>query len=147
MRPNRPVAAFLLILSGLLSLPAKAGMMFCNRTPDAIEAAIGYRETLDWISEGWWRIEPDQCARVFGKPLTQRFYFYHARALAHTLPDRPPLVWAGKYEFCTDIKAFRIEGDGDCETRSYHTQGFHQIDIGSNTRDYTLDFRNESSAH
>jgi len=145
MRPNRLVPAFLLILSSIVPWPAKAAMVFCNRTPGVIEAAVGYRETIDWISEGWWRIEPGQCARVFGKPLTQRFYFYYARALAPPPKGKPLMVWAGKYEFCTDSKAFRIEGDDQCETRNYQTQYFHEIDIGTNQRDYTLDFRNGSS--
>jgi uncharacterized membrane protein len=147
MRPNRLVLALLLTLPAYGALPAKAAMVFCNRTSSVIEAAVGYRETLDWISEGWWRIEPGQCARVFGKPLTQRFYFYYAASLTPSSRDKPPLVWGGKYEFCTDTKAFRIEGDDNCETRNYHTQGFHEVDIGSNTRDYTLDFKDETGGH
>ena len=126
---------------------ARAALVFCNRTQQPIEAALGYRDqgandTLDtWISEGWWRIEPGQCSRVYGQQLKERFYFYYATALSANSPEQTPFVWAGKYQFCTDIKAFRVEGDGDCEGRGYHARGFQQIDLGPNTRDYTLDFR------
>ncbi len=144
MLTNRFIFALLLASTACAAVPAKAAMVFCNRTSGVIEAAVGYRETQDWISEGWWRIEPGQCARVFGKPLTQRFYFYYATSLTPPVKDKPPKTWAGKYEFCTDTKAFRIEGDENCETRNYHTQGFHEIDIGSNARDYSLDFREEN---
>jgi uncharacterized membrane protein len=123
-----------------------AAMSFCNRTPGPVEAALGYRDDADstaqsWVSEGWWRIEPGQCARVYGQPLSQRFYFYYAHALTQTAKDIPPTLWSGKYIFCTDDKAFRIDGDTDCATRNYTSTGFQELDLGANTRDYTLDFK------
>jgi uncharacterized membrane protein len=127
------------------SSAALAAMQFCNRTAAPIEAALGYRDTGDWTSQGWWRIEPDQCVRVFGKPLTQRFYFDYAISLAPPAQDQPPFAWSGKYKFCTDEKPFQIEGDSDCETRGYKTKGFQEVDIGADMRDYTLSFKNNDS--
>jgi uncharacterized membrane protein len=144
MRPNRLCLVVFLAFSGLAARPAEAAMVFCNRTQNPIEAALGYRETVDWVTEGWWHIEPGQCARVFGNPLTQRFYFYYATSLTSSVPSKPPLIWSGKYELCTDAIAFRIEGDDNCETRHYRTQGFQEIDIGPNTHSYTLDFKDNS---
>ncbi|MDX2027495.1 MAG: DUF1036 domain-containing protein [Alphaproteobacteria bacterium] len=124
---------------------AYAAMVFCNHTRGVVEAALGYRDgdgqKTSWQSEGWWRIEPGQCARVFGKPLTQRFYYYYATALAPAGPNKSPFTWGGKYQFCTDTKAFRAEGDAECDTRGLQTKGFQEVDIGANTKDYTLDFR------
>lgn len=124
---------------------AHAAMVFCNRSHELIEAALGYRgpvdeQRTDWISEGWWQIEPDQCARVYGKPLTERFYYYYAISLAPVAPDKTPDVWKGKYQFCTDTKAFRAEGDTGCEGRGFQVRGFQEMDVGVNTKDYTLDF-------
>lgn len=127
-----------------ICVPAQAAMVFCNRTQGAIEAALGYRDQTMWVSEGWWRIEPGQCSRVYGKPLTERFYFYYARALTAPARDKPPYIWSGKYEFCTDTKAFRAEGDGHCDDKQMESRGFQEIDIGSTIRDYTLDFRDGS---
>jgi uncharacterized membrane protein len=121
--------------------PAGAAMVFCNRTQGAIEAAFGYREDGLWVSEGWWRIELGQCARVYGKPLTERFYFYYARALTVLPHAKQPFMWSGKYEFCTDAKAFRAEGDDNCEDRQLQSRGFQELDIGPGIRDYTLDFK------
>src|SRR5689334_8025945 len=125
MRANRLFWAILAL--SLIVTPARAAMVFCNRTNMPIVAALGYRESVKWVSEGWWQIEPGQCSRVFSKPLTQRFYFYYAVALDAPSRDKAPLSWAGKYAFCMDTKAFRIEGDGQCEERHYKTQGFQQI--------------------
>jgi uncharacterized membrane protein len=125
--------------------PAAAALAFCNRTAGAIDAAVGYHDADEngapqWVSEGWWRIEPGQCARVYGKPLTQRFYFYYATALTASA-GKDVFVWGGKYLFCTDNKAFRAAGDSDCLSRGFAAKGFQQIDLGANTKDYTLDFR------
>jgi uncharacterized membrane protein len=142
--------AFLfMLLAG--AQPAAAALVFCNRLQQPIEAALGYRgqtgespdgqRVEDWISEGWWRIEPGQCARVYNESLGARFYFYYARALAPPQHSKQPRVWSGKYMFCTAPKAFRIEGDNECESRGYETRGFHPVDLGAHMRDYTLDFR------
>jgi uncharacterized membrane protein len=138
------VVVFLAIIAGPYQA-AHAALVFCNRTQQPLEAAIGYRgqagnDAEDWISEGWWRIEPGQCARVYNEPLKERFYFDYAVGLT-SAPNRAPFTWSGKYPFCADTKAFRVEGDGDCEGRGYQTKGFQQIDIGPNTRDYKLDFK------
>jgi uncharacterized membrane protein len=145
MRLIRVARALLPAILWLMPHPAHAAMIFCNRTQQPVEAAFGYRENSEWVSEGWWRIEAHQCARVFAGPLTQRFYFYFARTLAQN--DHSPPTWTGKYELCVDAKAFRIEGDEDCKARKYRSQGFHKVDIGSNARDYTLDFKNDSDSH
>jgi uncharacterized membrane protein len=141
------MAAVAAVLLPCIPTYAHAALLFCNRTQLPLEAALGHREHGEgnegdtWISEGWWRIEPGQCSRVFGQALKERFYFYHATALSPTASGKKPFVWQGRYQFCTDAKAFKIEGDGDCEGRGYKVKGFQQIDLGANTKDYTLDFK------
>ena len=135
----------LLTLLLLVAPPANAALLFCNHTKAALEAAFGYREQVDWVSEGWWQIQPGQCARVFNKSLTQRFYFYYARSLAATSANHRAPVWDGKYAFCVDTKAFRATGDGNCEERNLRQQGFHEIDLGPNRHDYTLTFDDGSN--
>lgn len=81
------------------------------------------------------------CARVRSIADPAFFYFYYAHALAQASKDAPPTEWSGKYIFCTDDKAFRVMGDGDCASRNYKSTGFQELDLGTNTRDYTLDFK------
>ncbi|MDD3287912.1 MAG: DUF1036 domain-containing protein [Alphaproteobacteria bacterium] len=139
----RSFLAFAVFLSLVLwGESASAALLLCNRTKAPLEAAVGYHEGGIWISEGWWKIEPGLCSRAYNKPLTQRFYFYYARSLGKPLVEgKGPPSWTGKYAFCIDDKAFRITGDNKCEKRDYKTQGFHEIDLGQNTRDYTLNFQ------
>lgn len=88
-------------------------------------------------------LEQGQCVKVLAGPLTDRFYFYYATALVRPAKDQDPLTWSGKYQFCTANHAFNVDGDSDCEGKGkgYITRGFQEIDIGANTRDYTLDFK------
>jgi uncharacterized membrane protein len=143
-----PIRSFFLLGLAFFALtptPAKAAMRFCNLTKGPIEAALGYRDTGDWTSQGWWHLDAGECVRVFGKPLTQRFYFDYAVSLAPPSADKPPFNWSGKFKFCIDNKPFQIEGDSDCEMRGFKTQGFQEIDIGADARDYTLNFRDENT--
>lgn len=133
---------FALISSALTATPAWAAFLFCNQTSYVIEAAFAYRDDGYWASEGWWQIQPKQCARVYDKKLTQRFYFYHARALGSSKEETEHAkVWGGKHSFCTDRKAFRIAGDSRCDVRGYKSKGFKDIDIGARRKEYTLTFR------
>ncbi|MGE4351294.1 MAG: DUF1036 domain-containing protein [Bdellovibrionales bacterium] len=132
------------VLCGFLCMPrpAWAAFLFCNQTKSVIEAAFGHHDEGKWVSEGWWQLQPGQCARVYNKPLTQRFYFYYARAL--TLPSKDgngTMTWSGKYAFCVDSKAFRAEGDSHCEERGFKTQGFQDVDVGIRQKNYTLTFQ------
>lgn len=131
----------ILLVGTSWSSRASAAFLFCNHTKSVIEAAFGHRDDGAWTSMGWWQLQPGQCARVYGKPLSQRFYFYYAQALS--LQDKngkAPLIWSGKYAFCTGSKAFRIQGDSDCERRGYQTKGFQEVDVGQYQKDYTLTF-------
>jgi uncharacterized membrane protein len=137
--------AVLFIVLVSLAPPAQAAMHYCNSTQDPIDAAIGYRDADGWVSEGWWNLKAGECVRVYGHPLTERFYFYYATSLIKRTKDDAPFVWSGKYKFCVDLKSFQISGDEDCESRGYETKLFQQIDIGNATHDYTLTFKDDGS--
>ncbi|MGE0108924.1 MAG: DUF1036 domain-containing protein [Bdellovibrionales bacterium] len=144
MKRGVTFSGFVLFVGLFCSFPVRAAFLYCNQTSTPIEAAFGQRNEGRWLSQGWWRIAPGDCARVYDKPVSGRFYFYYARALTPPKPHgKPPRVWDGKYQFCVDKKAFKIEGDGNCEARDYRTQGFHEIDVGMYKKDYTLTFEDK----
>lgn len=135
----------LLPFVGVLPQPALASLLFCNQTTQAIETSVGYRQSGAWHADGWWQIQPGQCARVINGPLEQRHYFYYARALS--LPGKDgaaPMTWGGKYAFCIDKKAFRIDGMEKCESRGYQPVGFQDVDVGPKQTNYTLTFQDMS---
>ena len=140
---------FIVLATVLFSIPttAQAGLKFCNKTNAPIEAAVGYRESTEaspnkWVAEGWWKIGPSQCAVVYEKPLTQRFYFAYAHSLAlNTGTDNSETylarAWDGEYKFCVKGEAFKLEsadgGGRDCVERKLFMLGFEEIDVKSQT--------------
>lgn len=133
-----------IVIWGLLSPPAKAALRFCNNTQNLIEASLGYHDSKDWVAEGWWRIEPNQCTRVghfkTHKPLPKVFYYY-ALTVQTQLKSKGPVIWGGKNHFCTrPEKAFRTKGNSDCEKKGYKMTGFQAVSIGNSSHGYTLNF-------
>jgi len=142
--PRVRIAFFCAIFLLGVSSPASAAIMFCNRTHGPIEAAIGYQNKGKWMSEGWWRIEPGLCSRVFSKPLSpHNNYYYYAYALATAEKGKTPFVWDGDYRFCAVPKAFRIQSVENCEKKGFQTKGFRKIEPDPNSKSYSLDFKDK----
>lgn len=105
--------------------PAKADFEICNKTKESVSVAVGYRESGDWISEGWWNIEAGDCAIVYAKKLSEVKYYVYG--------ESDSLIWQGDYTFCVVNDEFTIVGDQDCKKRGYQPEGFMEVDVGDNT--------------
>jgi len=110
--------------------PADSDLRICNRTDVKRHVAIGYSKDDQWVSEGWWNLEPGQCATPVEGALEQRYYYYRA--------EDPDEQFDGGYTFCTVDDAFTIIGDEDCEARGYETHDFREIDTGPEAPGYVF---------
>ena len=54
------LAAALLVAAGA----ARAELKICNGTDARHSVAVGYKDGANWVSEGWWNIDPGDCARI-----------------------------------------------------------------------------------
>jgi len=106
---------------------AQAELRLCNKTPARVGIAIGYKGPSDWVSEGWWNIEPESCQVVVDGPLPSRYYYLYA------LDYEDGGAWGGTAFMCTDEKEFTIEGISDCVARGYERRGFAEVDTGDST--------------
>ena len=104
--------------------PAEASYKICNKTSTSVDAAFGYKKNGDWVSEGWWHIDPGQCKKVYGKELDAQKYYFYADAADGSGE------WKGDYTFCTLEKEFTIIGDTNCKSRGYKPRGFREVDVG-----------------
>jgi uncharacterized membrane protein len=111
--------------------PARAGLEFCNETRDTQSVSIGYQGDEDWISEGWWNIEPGDCAMALGGDLELQYYYYRAEV------DAGDFEGEGYY-FCTSPQAYEITGDTDCARRGYDREEFREIDTGPSATHFTV---------
>ena len=112
------------------------GYKFCNQTQNRVWAAIGFQGKKNWVSRGWWALDPGVCAKVIKDALNQASYYVHA-VMEQTSGEKPLSV--GSHELCTAEAKFEIEGRSDCEVRGYTTAGFAKIDIGGE-KSYTQTF-------
>lgn len=104
---------------------ARADFRICNDTTSLVGVALGYRESGDWISEGWFQIQAESCSSLIEGDLSSRFYYVYAEDA-----DRGG-QWRGDIFLCTSEREFKIEGVEDCFKRGFVKSGFFEIDTGN----------------
>lgn len=120
---------------------ALLGLTFCNRTQDALWAALARETQGKKISKGWWHLQPGQCEKVIRDRLAERFIY----AFAEHGGDGQDKPWTGDFDFCTRAQIFEIEGAEDCEGRGFRKTRFLQIDTQGQPG-VTFEFRKEEPA-
>ncbi len=116
------------------------GFNFCNNTDQQLWTAIAFKHNKDWISRGWWMLEPGDCARVLKDSLAAQTYYVYA---AYDTPEGEVVVSGGDEKFCTSDVKFSISGRDECETRGYISTGFLKVDVGKTTA-WTQHFSQEA---
>ena len=116
------LGALLGILLAGYSGPAIAGFSVCNSTEFPALVSFGFFDGEEWSSQGWWRIDAQDCAELSGDPLLGRYYYLHA------VHEEVGGSWNGNRSFCVGSGAFRIRGRSDCLARGYDRKGFYQVD-------------------
>jgi len=117
------------------------GLTFCNRTQDAVWAALARDTQGKKVSKGWWHLQPGQCEKVIRDRLATERFVYAFAEHSDESKDKP---WAGAFNFCTRAQIFEIEGAEDCQGRGFKQTGFLQIDTGGQAG-VTFEFRKEEA--
>ncbi|WP_246139418.1 DUF1036 domain-containing protein [Falsiphaeobacter marinintestinus] len=121
------------VMATLIGLPSMgmAGLEICNDTETRKTVAIGYKDDGNWVSEGWWNIQPDDCVTPIKGVLKSRYYYMLAKSKGWTFAD-------DNIAFCTTPEAFTIIGDESCEDRGYDKGLFRQIDTGKTAEEFSV---------
>lgn len=127
---SRFVFLFSLFIPVVAAVDAQAGLTICNDSDASQDVSIGYKGEEDWTSEGWWIIEPNECATPIGADLTRRYYYLRAEKAGGAFKGE-------EYYFCTSSEAYTIVGDTDCQERGYEREDFIEIDTGETGTDFT----------
>jgi uncharacterized membrane protein len=114
--------AWILFAAQFFSFGLRAELNFCNSTPLTIETAAGYPAGDQWFTEGWYIIQPGECATVLAGDLTNRYYYSFAQT------SGGKFRWNGNFSMCTAHEAFTIR-HAECDSASQ--EPFTQIDIGN----------------
>lgn len=125
-----PISSLLRLMLTALALaltmaPAQAGLNVCNHTPQKATMALGKYNGSQWVSQGWWRIQPNRCLELVSGRLLARYYYLYAT-------DSAFANWDGNKIFCVGVfENFEIEGRGNCAARGFDQRGFLEIDTGN----------------
>jgi uncharacterized membrane protein len=122
----RFIAALIFVAAcSSFSIPANAGLGFCNNTSQPLWITVGWNMQDNWVARGWYKIDSGECNPLFDGPLQTRYYYYYAKN------DNGKLVWSGDYDsngahFCADEwSAFYYSDIPNCSGLIYK-----QVDTG-----------------
>jgi uncharacterized membrane protein len=118
------------VLVGAIT-PARADLRLCNMTASRVGVTIGYRDTQDWTTEGWWTLKAKSCETLIRGPLSTRYFYVYAQDY-----DRGG-EWAGQMPMCTRDQEFQIRGVEDCLARGFDRTLYFEVDTGEQ-KDWTV---------
>jgi uncharacterized membrane protein len=126
-----------LVLAALLAGtgPAKADFNVCNKTKERVAVALGFLQQGQWMSQGWWNVEPARCATLLPGKLSETKYYLYADAKAHNW------FMGGGFRFCAKNDEFKILGNSNCPLQGGLALGFREITVGKNAS-FTYEIHN-----
>lgn len=106
----------------LIPLRAEATLSLCNQSFDVLNIAIAEPGGDDYVTRGWWRVAPNQCATLLRDPLEEKEYFVFAADVFgnEALPGVTPM--------CVGTREFKIESQQDCLIRGFLDARFYEVD-------------------
>lgn len=118
------IGAAVLMAALAWAAPAAADFRLCNATPSRVGVALGYKDSENWVTEGWWNIAASSCETLLKGNLGARYYYVYAIDYDHGGE------WGGAAFMCTRGKEFTIRGVEECSNRGFDRTGFFEIDTG-----------------
>ena len=118
-----PRRAFAAALIGLAAPgAAQASLSLCNQSFDVLNIALAEADGAEFVTRGWWRVAPNQCATLLRDPLEAKEYFVFAADVFgnEALPGVTPM--------CVGTREFKIESQRDCLIRGFLDARFYEVD-------------------
>ncbi len=109
------------------------GLDICNDSSARVYGAIAYQSNNNWISRGWWPVEPGNCVKPFDTSLldTQAHFFALQEAVdeaGNPAPDkRLRSETASPSPFCIAESRFSALGRENCQDKGYSAANFRPI--------------------
>lgn len=123
------LAAF--IGAAVFAAPAQAGLEFCNRSSYLLDAASAHEVEQGVLVQGWFEINPGDCATVIGEDLSGGEYYAFARTRgAHGASRR---LTSGDRMLCIDVADFSFVSANGCTGRGLQKVEFARIDTEGNS--------------
>lgn len=113
------------------TIDAKLGFFYCNKAGEEVWSAIAYNEKGDeYISQGWWHLDPGQCVKVIKGKLEKSHYYVYG-VMGDGSDENPERVLAGgDRNLCTNDILFKINNSKPCEEQGINIGAFKRVEIG-----------------
>ena len=121
---------------------AKLGFFYCNKTEAPVWSAIGVpgEDKEDgskrYSSQGWWKIEPGDCAKIIKGEL-QKDHYYIYGAIEEGSSERR--LAGGDKTLCVSAVLFSASDEQSCADQELDEAVFRRVDVGS-AASATFDF-------
>lgn len=132
MKSISVIFAVALALAGIFSpQSAHAEMRICNQSYDVLNVAFGEPGDTGFVTQGWWRVAPNQCAVLKREPLrASNYYIFAADVFGNE-------VLSGTTPMCVAPRRFEISGQENCLLRGFLDARFMEVETGKR-RDWTV---------
>jgi uncharacterized membrane protein len=114
------------------------GLRACNKTTSRIEVAKALNVKSnsnsddDIISEGWYKLNPGECVRLYPGRLQYRYYLLFAQEISGSR------IWGGSIPVCVSHERFKIRTT-QCGS-GYNRRMFKEIDTRDERNGWTHNF-------
>ncbi len=119
---------------------AKLGFFYCNKTNDAVWAAIAEpQDDARYISKGWWKLDPGVCSKILKGDLERDHYFVYGAIESGASEKR---LTGGDTSFCVNAVMFSTGNELSCTEQDLDEALFRRVDVGgapSATFEFTPD--------
>lgn len=116
---------------------SKLGFFYCNKTDAAVWSAIAEPGEEDqYISKGWWKIEPGDCAKIIKGELEHDHYYVYG-AIEEGMSERR--IAGGDKSFCVNAVMFNVSDELTCADQDLEEAQFRRVEIGG-AASATFDF-------
>ena len=111
---------------------AKLGFFYCNKAGAEVWSAIAIPEKDDeYVSRGWWRLDPGQCVKVIKGSLTHDHYYVYG-VKGDGGADVPEEILAGgDRAFCINDVLFNVSNTVACTDQDLAQGLFKRVEIGA----------------
>lgn len=115
---------FILTIAGGMLFPrqARAELRLCNQSYDVLNVAVGAPNDGGFVTRGWWRVAPNQCAQLLREPLQSRFLYVFATDVFGNE------VLSGVTPMCVAPRRFEIIDQQECLLRGFLDARFLEVD-------------------
>lgn len=116
---------------------AKLGFFYCNKTDNAVWSAIAQPAEGDtYLSKGWWRLEPGDCAKIIKGELEHDHYYVYG-VIEEGVNER--ILTGGDKALCVNNVLFSVKNNLTCGDQDLDEAMFRRVEIGGSPS-ATFDF-------